>query len=547
LFYKHNNDVYLSYSELCMKINYLAIILVFGWSWLVEGVSFDRLTILDRERELARVQICDNNLNSNNLVTIEQILNSLWGFNYTDLISMALPVKNELIDQFKVRFCKSMNDTRRLRWSEYTALISDFNNYTQQLKSALLKGEPNLVALEYLLKLPYDLLINLTLGVKWEALVTNLNNDKPAGASVCIPTSTIIGAGAPVGAGAPAVSAACLPVVLPVAGARAFDPRQEVVENIVGMFTKINPLLAVHSFRPKFMGSVGAKERLVGGLNAVNMKSYPLIGKYFNDSVKYHTSLSDNADGSMVYYEVDNYVLADPKIIIENDYIAALAHIPANIRTALDSKHISPERVEFYTQLAFWYGGVVPFSAAPANQAGMDNGFNLLFHGALADWYLALTWDFATQNVAKSLPMGLFNSNGIIAGGDLPIDRLISLPVNPHQYAYSPPNATFKVAPARNIVSFWSVAVSADRDDPLGGKRAIVTYHLLINQAPYEEPEEENFLQNITDACYADTPNTLLGQLKAIDLDLISSVEGNPDRVAWRASLDFMASLYEGI
>ena len=494
MFYKHNNDVYLTYSELCMKINYLAIILVFGWSWLAEGMSFDRLTILDRERELARVQICDNNLNSNNLVTIEQILNSLWGFNYTDLISMALPVKNELIDQFKVRFCKSMNYTRRLRWSEYTAFISDFNNYTQQLKSALLTGEPNLVALEYLLKLPYESLIGLELYVKWHSMVSDLNNYRSADL--------------------PDIDTGMHEVL--VVGAKhndldGFNPTNWALASIRGMSATPG------FYTERFFATVGKpwEDSVLGGpLNFVKKREYPDLNKY-----------NQGAN-------------ATDQIILENNYALFFNYVPENVRACIADIN---GHIGFYVKISSGF-------------RFYDKGrrYNLIFHGAMADWYddemRRIGFNFETGAFERDLPMGVFNFNGIEAeGGDIAKNRLAPLNVNAHNDLYSPDNAGFIITTDRHVVTFWSVAKSVDK------QRAVITFHILFDQ---DLPNDFNprFIQKVVDK-YAGYAGEIPGYAPKVrgcmtldellkHLDDLSQYLSGADKLAWEDAIVFLCKMY---
>lgn len=127
--------------------------------------------------------------------------------------------------------------------------------------------------------------------------------------------------------------------------------------------------------------------------------------------------------------------------------------------------------------------------------------YNMVFHAWARNWYQNRLFDI-------NIPMGIFLADGVqpTPNATIKFNKLNPENVHVHQadgdaLAYSPHNAQFTVTPDRELSSFWSLAVSPDK------QHAIVTFHILANTKNTQKMVEgalksastlQEFLQRLT-------------------------------------------------
>ena len=115
--------------------------------------------------------------------------------------------------------------------------------------------------------------------------------------------------------------------------------------------------------------------------------------------------------------------------------------------------------------------------------------YNMVFHAWARNWYPNKLFDI-------NIPMGIFLGDGLqpTQFGSIKFNKLNPENVHVHPgaeedtIAYSPHNAQFTVTPNREFSSFWSLAVSPDK------QHAIVTFHTLANTPHAQKMVEDALL-----------------------------------------------------
>lgn len=208
-------------------------------------------------------------------------------------------------------------------------------------------------------------------------------------------------------------------------------------------------------------------------------------------------------------------------IILESPYGLFKSKIPTNIKSALAA--IPDSEIKLYVEIDEQW-----------DWEKKARRVNLLFHGAMIDWYkgeVPAAFDF-NGVFAKDLPMGVFDLSGA-SPVDLAVDRLSPLNVNAHNQLYSPDNAGLVASAGRQVVTFWSVAKSDEK------KRAVVTFHILFNHDLLN-----NFANQVLNISYqAATLGDLLRGLK----NLIALVPAGADRDAWSNGVRVLEWLYGSV
>lgn len=433
-------------------------------------------------------QICSapECVGAGNMVCSEQVLNQLMGISYLDLIALRLADKSRLMSNFATHLCGTSRSAGAASSDWFGAIAgaraSALMISTQNYHFGVLN---NLVNLEYFLQLilgqDYRDFIRQVFASKNDQadhVLHLLGGIKPGDL-----TGFDLGGSAylPAGAGAGAGSGAG-------AGGGLYD-------------------FDYHDMSfGRTLDNLGSDRPF----NRVNLQDNPMIGKYFGGA---------------------GYAMATMNVAIKNNLISPdlLRSIPQNIRD-LTADCV----VDFYTEILTWnqYTGSL-LDGNPMGFNAKNREFNLTFHGTMMSWFADKypDYNFKTQSINENLLIGIFDFNGIshvLALGD---NRLESQPVNPHDGHFSPDNTKFVVAPDRNLVTFWSVAKSDEK------RRAIVTYHILINGDLYQDQAGA-----IEQACRpTNNLNQFMSQIRQVaDFHPFPGADGE----AWRVGVDFLARLY---
>ncbi len=132
----------------------------------------------------------------------------------------------------------------------------------------------------------------------------------------------------------------------------------------------------------------------------------------------------------------------------------------------------------------------VSFNGHPLEGGVGDRVYNIAFHNDVRDWY-AGTPGFNPREFNKPVNIGIFAPDGVVidgVAGAVSLDALRSEPVNIHGGGiyYSPNNVKFQVQAGRAVSSFWSCAMSPDKQN------LIVTFDVII-----DDPDLESAVSDI--------------------------------------------------
>jgi len=215
---------------------------------------------------------------------------------------------------------------------------------------------------------------------------------------------------------------------------------------------------------------------------------------------------------------------AMPMIVLENNYSLFDVFVSQIIKDNL--LDISPENIDFYVEISSGFGFY-----------DKERRYNMIFHGAMADWYAAdmaaAGFNFATGSFSKNLPMGIFVFNGIEHhAGDIAKNELRPKDVHVHNDLYSPDNAGFIIESGRHMVTFWSVAKSNEKN------RAVVTFHILFDW-DLQNKFKDRVLRISRDELNVIDLRQLLNELNGL-----SSLLGGDDQIAWQAAMQFLFRMY---
>lgn len=119
--------------------------------------------------------------------------------------------------------------------------------------------------------------------------------------------------------------------------------------------------------------------------------------------------------------------------------------------------------------------------------------FNISYHNEVRDWLIGQEC-FNPLEFNLPIKMGIFKANGVINSpkNSASIDKLNPESVHIHDAgeAYSPNNVKFKILDDREIASFWSVAISPDKQN------IALNFNLIILNPVVEDLFSELFLNN---------------------------------------------------
>lgn len=228
----------------------------------------------------------------------------------------------------------------------------------------------------------------------------------------------------------------------------------EIEQNLLNKIKeKDNPDSFYLSTKQNVMESSLKRDPLVG--------SAPAIGKY----------------GQLVGND-QQYNFLNPLVFIENKPSTLLTVIPDSLSKALlqETKQpiqnlVAAHSVDFFTIV---FGS--PFLEKPA-----DRIYNLVFHPVLRKW---LAGSVNPNNFSVVSRVGIFEPNGvknISVSVDSFSDESIHVhPSGDNVIAYSPDNIKIQIVPGRNIVSFWSAALSPDKS------KIVIVYNLIIDNENVE-------------------------------------------------------------
>lgn len=240
-------------------------------------------------------------------------------------------------------------------------------------------------------------------------------------------------------------------------------------------------------------------------VNQLGISKFPVVGKYLGGA---------------------GYPMANMNVIIDNQIVSPdlLLLVPAEILRNIPKGY----KIDFYTEILSWD----PIVTDPSGILFEDKvrQFNLIFHGAMIDWFSDKykEFNFSMGGVSENLNLGIFNFDGISKIDQMGSNSLNLQPVNPHNGHFSPDNARFTVQHDRNLITGWSVASSDQK------QRAMITYHVLINQAAYPD-----LLASIDRT----TKNALTLEDLIAGLKSTIKIDG-VDGEAWRKALFFLGELY---
>lgn len=167
-----------------------------------------------------------------------------------------------------------------------------------------------------------------------------------------------------------------------------------------------------------------------------------------------------------------------------------LSNIPPNIYQQYQNQSVQP-------------GANINFQAVVYEQLDnprRGNRYNLVLH----PWAYGFEGkvDFSTNP-----SVALFQLNGIQTQ-DLSVGTFSQLSVNPHGGGtmYSPDNGVFTIDQGRELSTFWSIAISPNKN------HAMITFHILVNT-------QQLSLQFVTIGAQAQTLGEYLNELGAIALN----------------------------
>lgn len=484
-----------------MVIKAYLLSMLMGWSFYLQTSNFSQLAGLAPELSKNLDQICISLVNPpENLSTYELYLQALFNWPYASILRQSFLPKHRVIEQFKAKYCQKL----LARSFKSSSPASDLGQNSENIKvtrhlietlNSTTGFYDNIVFVEYFLHalgfLSRDLL-NINYAEK-RLLLSNLLS------FVFDPVTTISSltsnlSSSPVVSSIPASNA-----TLAHGGAGSEEENLSSAFNILKTNCvqggTISYLGGYHSFC------------LVSNLfcNRVTLSSYPIVGKYLGDT---------------------GYPMASMNVVIDNNMVdsALLNHVPANILNVIPGGY----HTDFYTEILNWN----PVETDPVGTifSGKNQQFNLVLHGTMMDWFADKysSFNFATQSISENLNLGIFNFDGISKVDQLGNSRLVSQSVNPHNDHLSPDNARFTVQHGRNLITWWSVATSDVK------RRAIITYHVLINQEAY--PDLVANIERVTKES-SQLPDLIAG------LSSIPSV-GGMDGEIWSQALEYLRKLY---
>ena len=192
-----------------------------------------------------------------------------------------------------------------------------------------------------------------------------------------------------------------------------------------------------------------------------------------------------------VYGAHGGYPLARRLVLVEFNPEQAYQFVPDAI------KKNSPPKTSIYATISGSFYEAADHIIFPANTP-----YNLIFHSALWKWT-------GLHNVVHNILMGIFNPDGIDnnVSQAIAFNSLAPSNVNIHDNDnLSPNNARFKVSGQRAVASFWSAAISPQKNE------TIITFHLLINDVA----AEKLFLDAVSKS---NNLKELLGALETISQD----------------------------
>lgn len=481
---------------------------VFFCSNIIQALNFTLFTEnVDRFQDQMKA-VC-NQLGSGNLAFAELALQGLVGANYYSLIDISANDKVGLIDWVREEFC--LFDGERLadlNFELYVREVFDSKRRAQYLFESL--TTLNLAALEYLWPVffseGYEVVIKEQLALK----------------------NFILRPLALIAAGNDSVYEAPVAAVIPTGKSEAgSDLEPGVSSSRQAHIDYLSVLRGPTGIKPSdsfFCAAVGkplVESKACGKMiNRVGRSECPDLNKY-----------------NQGYFAI-------PLVVFDNDYHLFKDFIPSGIKSALTG--ISDENISFYVEIS-------------SGSGFYDKGrrYNLIFHGALADWYdadmTAAGFNFETGGFERNLPMGIFDFNprglpaepfelsgiqpgteGFVRVGEaIAKNGLSPQNVSAHNGLYSPDNAGFIMRDGRHIIVFWSVARSDDK------RRAVVTLHILFDwQLP----------NNFKDRVFALSQNKAgvrsVGQLLNELQGLSRFLAAGPDHTAWDESLNYLKQMY---
>lgn len=450
-----------------------------------------------------------------NLVCTEQLLGQLMGVSYFDLLNLSGLAKRDLIANFATHLCAASTGMASASSGWFGAIAGARASAqaleTQGYQSLVLDNIANLEHfLQAILGKTYRELIGEMFERKRDQVIDTLRDllePKPVisgdfGTSVGL----VPGAGAGAGAGGGAVDDDGWQVygdydfMLPADVA----PAPKADDPVIDYSGAIRHRNETRTYgKDNFYATIGLdwdSSSLSKPENCVEKYEYPDLNKY------------------------NEGLAATVFIVLQNNYQLFREFVPQLIKDNLTD--IAPDRINFYVEVS-------------AGAGFYDKGrrYNLIFHGAMADWYaaemVAAGFNFAANGFAVNLPMGIFDFNGIdSAGGDIAKNGLSAQNVNAHNHLYSPDNAGFIIEAGRRIVTFWSVAKSPEKN------HAVVTYHILFD---FDLPL--NFKDRVLGLSRNGTVDTVGKLLDALN-GLSGLLNAGLDHAAWVQAIDFLHRMY---
>lgn len=469
----------------------------------LQGASFEEIVshagYISRDLD----ELCNTLLaSSQNVAIYELYFKKLFNWPYASIVATPWSQKKALIDEFIVNYCSKsiyedgasdLDNIYNRNYSNIVSLISGISFLKDILRDA-----DNVVFTEYLLRslgLPYDDLLRANISSKQLELSSLLAfNPTLASRSFTLPAEVSF----------PTTTATYV-VAHGGAGGEVFEP---VVSAEPSWVNSISTGCIETGGFPGGLPFVGTRFCLLDKLylNEVFLSNYPVVGKYLSGA---------------------GYPMASMSVVIKNNLIGdqLLNLVPDNILALIPAGY----QTDFYTEILKWDPSFT-YNPNGIDFSAKDNMLNLVFHGTMMDWFASEynNFNFYTGSASKNLDIGVFNTNGIGSTFKMGYNGLELINVHAHDASYSPDNAILIVQRDRNIISWWSVAKS----DVL--KRAIITYHVLINQQRYPD-----FVANLDS----------ISSGSVYLADLMTGLNGLPnvggaDGAAWQQAMEFLSRLY---